>query len=237
MADNRKVALITGASQGIGAGLVEGYRTLGYRLAINSRSIEERGDEDVISIQGDIGDPETARRLVDAAVDQFGRIDTLVNNAGIFIGKPFIDYTLDDFNAVMTTNVAGFFHATQAAGPQMLKQGHGHILNITTSLVDQPMAAIPTGLAALSKGGLNAVTRSLAIEYARKGVRVNAVSPGIIVTPMHEGSDHAFLATLHPMGRLGAVEEIVHAALYLEAAGFVTGEVIHVDGGAHAGQW
>ncbi|HEY3145782.1 MAG TPA: SDR family oxidoreductase, partial [Dongiaceae bacterium] len=186
---------------------------------------------------GDIADPAIAKRVVNAAIERFGRIDTLVNNAGIFISKPFIEYTPEDFANVMSVNVAGFFHVSQQAAARMLSQRSGHIVNITTTLVDQPIAGVPAALASLTKGGLDAVTRGLAIEYADKGIRVNAVSPGIIKTPMHPENTHAALAKLHPMQRLGEVREIVDAVLYLDNAAFVTGEVLHVDGGQHAGRW
>jgi NAD(P)-dependent dehydrogenase (short-subunit alcohol dehydrogenase family) len=237
MSAEPKVVVITGASQGIGAGLVEGFLGRGYRVVANSRKIEPSVSPDVLSIAGDVADPETAGRIIGAAIDRFGRIDTLVNNAGVFLSKPFVDYSEADFQMVVGVNLAGFFHLSQRAAAAMLPQLSGHIVNITTSLVDQPMAAVPAALAALTKGGLDAVTRSLAIEYAGRGIRVNAVSPGIIKTPMHPVEAHAFLATLHPMGRMGAVAEIVEAVLYLDTASFVTGETLHVDGGAHAGHW
>jgi NAD(P)-dependent dehydrogenase (short-subunit alcohol dehydrogenase family) len=199
--------------------------------------IEPGASPDVLAIAGSIADPETADRIIDAAIDRFGRVDTLLNNAGIFLAKPFLDYTQADFNALVGVNLAGFFHLSQRVAAVMLRQRRGHIVNITTSLVDQPMKAVPAALAALTKGGLDAVTRSLAIEYADMGIRVNAVSPGIITTPMHPVETHRFFATLHPMGRMGRVEEIVKAVLFLEQAEFVTGETLHVDGGAHAGHW
>src|SRR5260221_2071882 len=237
MSTEQKVAVITGASQGIGAGLVKGFLDRGYRVVANSRSIKADSTADVVTVAGDIVEPQTAERVVKAAIDRFGRVDTLVNNAGIFVGKPFTDYTLDDYNAVLSVNVAGFFHVTQRAAAQMLKQGSGHIVSITTSIVDQPMVGVPAMLASLTKSGLNAVTRSLAIEYADKGIRVNAVAPGIIKTPMHKAETHDFLSKLHPMGRMGEASEIVDAVLYLDGASFVTGEILHVDGGQHAGRW
>ncbi|MGD9502107.1 MAG: SDR family NAD(P)-dependent oxidoreductase [Methyloceanibacter sp.] len=237
MSNSPKVVIVTGASQGIGAGLVQGFRARGDRVVANSRSIKQGNDPHVLAVPGDIADPETAARVVAAAVERFGRVDTLVNNAGIFIPKPFIDYAAEDFARVFGVNVAGFFHVTQAAARRMLAQGAGHIVTITTTLADQPLQSVPAAMTALSKGGLNAVTRSLAIEFAGRGVRVNAVSPGIIETPMHAAASHAFLASLHPVGRIGAVEEIVDAVLYLDKAEFVTGEVLHVDGGQHAGHW
>ena len=235
MSNERKVAIITGASQGIGAALVKAYRERNYRVVATSRSIKQGSDPDIVAVAGDIGDPATAERVVKEAVARFGRVDTLVNNAGIFISKPFTDYTIDDFRAKVWTNVAGFFHITQRAAAEMLKQGSGHIVNITTSLTDQAVAGVPAALANLTKGGINSATKALAIEYADKGIRVNAVSPGIIKTPMHPAETHEFLAALHPMKRIGDVRDIVEAVLYLESAGFVTGDILHVDGGQSAG--
>jgi NAD(P)-dependent dehydrogenase (short-subunit alcohol dehydrogenase family) len=233
----RKVVLITGASQGIGAGLVKGFSDRGYCVVANSRTIQPGTSPDLRTVAGDIADPETASRIVGAAIDSFGRVDTLVNNAGVFLSKPFVEYSESDLATAIGTNLAGSFRLAQRAAVAMLREGNGHIVNITTSLVDQPMTVVPSALAALTKGGLDAVTRSLAIEYAGKGIRVNAVSPGIIKTPMHSPEAHGFLATLQPVGRMGAIEEIVEAVLYLETAGFVTGETLHVDGGVHAGRW
>lgn len=236
---NQKVAIVTGASQGIGAGIVEGYVGRGFRVIANSRSIQRgRHDSpDVFGVPGDISDPEVAKHVVQAAVEQFGGVDTLVNNAGIFVGKPFMDYTAEDYNRVLTVNLGGFFWVTQHALGEMLKQGSGHVVQITTSLADHPVKELNASLAALTKGGLNSITRSLAIEYADKGIRFNAVAPGTINTPMHAQETHEFLASMHPLKRLGEVQEIVDAILYLESASFVTGEVIHVDGGQHAGKW
>lgn len=237
MSAERKVAVVTGASQGIGASLVRGFLDRGYRVVANSRSIKLDASADVLAIAGDIADPSVADRVIAGAVEKFGRVDTLVNNAGIFISKPFTEYTEADFADVMSVNVAGFFHISQRAVRQMLTQGGGHIVNLTTTLVGQPVKGVPSVLASLSKGGLDAATRSLAIEYADKGIRVNAVAPGVIKTPMHKPETHAFLAGLHPLGRMGEAREIVEAVLYLESAAFVTGETLHVDGGAHAGHW
>ncbi len=237
MSSARKVAVITGASQGIGAGLVRGFLGRGYRVVANSRSIEPSTSEDLRTVAGDIADPAVADRVIAGAVEAFGRVDTLVNNAGIFIAKPFVEYTEADFAAKISVNLAGFFHVSQRAIRQMLAQGGGHVVNLTTTLVDQPVKGVPSALASLTKGGLDAVTRSLAIEYADRGIRVNAVAPGVIKTPMHSPETHAFLAGLHPLGRMGEVQEIVDAVLYLESAAFVTGETLHVDGGAHAGHW
>jgi NAD(P)-dependent dehydrogenase (short-subunit alcohol dehydrogenase family) len=235
----QKVALITGASQGIGAGLVQGFLDRGYRVVANSRTIKPGASAppEVLTIAGDVTDPQTAERIVGAAVDRFGRIDTLVNNAGIFIPRAFIDYTEADFAAVLSVNLAGFFHVSQRAARRMLERGSGHIVNVTAALADQPQKAVAAALAALTKGGLNAVTRALAIEFADRGVRVNAVAPGVIQTPMHGAGAAASLAGLQPLGRVGEVREVVEAVLYLESAAFVTGEVLHVDGGAHAGRW
>jgi NAD(P)-dependent dehydrogenase (short-subunit alcohol dehydrogenase family) len=239
MSANSKVVIITGASQGIGEGLVRGFLTKGYRIVANSRSIKPDafGSADVLTIAGDVSDPQVAGRIAKEAVERFGRIDTLVNNAGIFVSKPFVEYTPDDFARVVSVNLAGFFHITQAAASQMLRQRSGHIVNITTSMVSQPLANVPAAMASLTKGGLDAVTRSLAIEFAKAGLRVNAVAPGIINTPMHPAEHRDFLAGLHPMNRMGEIQEIVDAVLYLESATFVTGEVLHVDGGQHAGRW
>jgi NAD(P)-dependent dehydrogenase (short-subunit alcohol dehydrogenase family) len=233
----QKVVIITGASQGIGAALVRGYRDRNYGVVATSRSIQTGADADILAVQGDISKPETAQRIVDEAMKRFGRIDSLVNNAGVFLSKPFTRFTQEDFSHNLGVNLAGFFHITQRVAASMLKQGSGHIVNITASLAEQPMVHVPAALAALTKGGLSAVTRSLAIEFAKMGVRVNAVSPGVIKTPMHAVESHEALATLHPVGRMGTVGDIVDAVLYLEAAHFVTGEILHVDGGQTAGRW
>ncbi len=235
MGTTQKVVVITGASQGIGAALVKEYRAQNYRVVATSRSIQPGNDPDILAIAGDIGDAATSERVVREALSRFGRIDTLVNNAGIFIAKPFTEYTAEDFALKVSTNLAGFFHITQPVAAQMLKQGSGHIVSITTSLTDQAIAGVPTVLANLTKGGINSATKALAIEYADKGVRVNAVSPGIIKTPLHAVATHEFLAKLHPVKRLGEIRDIVEAVLYLESAGFVTGEILHVDGGQSAG--
>ena len=235
MVKAQRVAIVTGASQGIGAGLVAGYRRLGFGVVATSRSITPSNDEQVLAIPGDIRDRATARKVVAATKERFGRVDTLVNNAGIFVTKPFIEYTQEDFELVTGTNVTGLFHITQAVLAELLSQRSGHIVNITAALVDQPLASVPAGLAAVTKGGLNALTKSLAIEVAKRGVRVNAVAPGAVKTPMHAPDTHDFLAKIHPVGRMGAVQDIVDAVLYLESASFVTGEILHVDGGATAG--
>ena len=235
MSDPRKVAVITGASQGIGAGLVEAYLKKGYRVVATSRSIKPNGNPDVMVIAGDIGDPATGPRVIEEALKAFGRIDTLVNNAGIFVASPFTAYSAEQYGEVVATNLDGFFHVTQAAVEAMERQGFGHVVSITTTLVDHPTSKVPSVLASLTKGGVAAATKSLAVEYAGRGIRVNAVSPGIIKTPMHAPETHEFLEGLHPVGRLGEVTDIVDAVLYLDDANFVTGEILHVDGGQIAG--
>jgi NAD(P)-dependent dehydrogenase (short-subunit alcohol dehydrogenase family) len=234
--DAPRVAVVTGASQGIGAGLVAGFRNAGYAVVGAAREIGLVDMPDYLTVEGDIAIAETAQRVVDQALDRFGRIDTLVNNAGIFIGKPFTEYTTDDLAAITAVNLVGFFHITQRVVAQMVVQGSGHIVNITTTLVDHADSTRPSALAALTKGGLDAVTRSLAIEYASRGIRVNAVAPGVIKTPAHDCASYAGLADLHPLGRLGEPEDIVEAILYLDRATFVTGETLHVDGGQAAGR-
>lgn len=235
MGKEQKVVIITGASQGIGAELVKGYRDRNYRVVANSRSIKPSSDPDILAVAGDIADPATAQKIVSQAVERFGRIDSLVNNAGIFIAKPFTDYSAEDFASIIAVNLGSFFHVSRLAAAEMLKQGSGHIVQITTSLVDHANSNVPSVLASLTKGGLNAATKSLAIEYARKGIRVNAVAPGVIKTPMHAPETYEFLANLHPVGRMGEVKDIVDAVLFLESAAFVTGEILHVDGGQSAG--
>ncbi len=237
MSHEQKVAIVTGASQGLGAGIVRAYRKLGYIVIANSRNIKPSTDDGIIAVAGDIGSRDLAKKLVETAVERFGRVDTLINNAGIFIAKPFTDYTTEDLANMYHTNIHGFFHITQFALEEMLKKNNGHIVQITTTLVHQAISAVPTGLALLTKGGLDAVTRGLAIEYATKGIRVNAVAPGIIKTPMHNPETYEFLNSLQPVGHMGEVDDIANAVIYLEQAGFVTGETINVDGGQHAGRW
>jgi NAD(P)-dependent dehydrogenase (short-subunit alcohol dehydrogenase family) len=237
MSSPAPVVVITGASQGIGAALVSAYRARGHRVVASSRTITGSTDADLVTVAGDVAEPVTAESIVAAALERFGRIDTLVNNAGIFIAKPFTDYTTTDFAAMLGVNLAGFFHLTQHAIEVMAQQGSGHVVSITTSLVDQPLAAVPSALASLTKGGIDAATRSLAIEYATRGIRVNAVAPGIIKTPMHPVETHAQLDALHPVGHMGEIADVVEAVLYLDTAGFITGETLHTDGGQHAGRW
>jgi NAD(P)-dependent dehydrogenase (short-subunit alcohol dehydrogenase family) len=231
----QRVAIVTGASRGIGAGVVEGYRKHGYAVVATSRTVAPSDDPQVHTVPGDLADPRIAEHVVDAALERFGRVDTLVNNAGMFVAKPFTAYTDDDYAAMVGLNLGGFFAITRRAVAAMLEQGSGHVVTVTTSLVDHPLSAVPSVLASLTKGGLDAATRSLAVECAGSGVRVNAVSPGIIKTPMHPVEAHEAYAGLHPVGRMGEIDEIVHAVLYLETAAFVTGETLHVDGGQSAG--
>jgi NAD(P)-dependent dehydrogenase (short-subunit alcohol dehydrogenase family) len=235
MSTEERVAVITGASQGIGAALVEAYRSRNYRVVATARSMKQPDDPNIVAVAGDIADRNTAERVVSEAMARFGRIDTLVNNAGIFIAKPFTHYTEADLSVMFSVNVAGFFHITQLVIAEMEKRATGLVIQITTSLVDHANSRVPSVLASLTKGGLNAATRSLAIEYARRGIRVNAVAPGVIKTPMHSVETREALDALHPVGRMGEIADIVEAILYLENAPFVTGEILHVDGGQSAG--
>jgi NAD(P)-dependent dehydrogenase (short-subunit alcohol dehydrogenase family) len=235
MEHGQKVAVITGASQGIGAALVKAYRDRHYKVVATARSIMPSNDDNVLTVSGDIADQATAERTISQGMARFGRIDTLVNNAGIFISKPFIQYTAADYTAILGVNTAGFFHMTQLAIAEMEKRGSGHVVQITTSLTDHASSAVPSVLASLTKGGLNAATKSLAIEYAGRGIRVNAVSPGVIKSPMNPVEMHEALDALHPIGHMGDISDIVEAILYLESAPFVTGEILHVDGGQSAG--
>ncbi|MFD7312197.1 SDR family NAD(P)-dependent oxidoreductase [Promicromonospora sp. NPDC059942] len=231
----RKVAVITGASQGIGAGLVDAYRQLGYAVVANSRSIDRDEADDLAVVSGDISDPATADRIIKTAVERFGRVDTVVNNAGVFIAKRFTDYTAADLEAMVSINVAGFFHLTQRAIPLMQAAGGGHVVSITTTLVESPLSVFPSALASVTKGGIASATRALAIEYAAENIRFNAVSPGVIKTPMHPEETHETLAGLHPLGRMGEIDDVARGVLYLEQSPFVTGEFLHVDGGQIAG--
>jgi NAD(P)-dependent dehydrogenase (short-subunit alcohol dehydrogenase family) len=236
---NKKTAIITGASQGIGAGLVEGFLKQGYNVVATSRDVTQslKPSPSLILTDGDIGKQDTAVRTVEAAVHHFGTVDVLVNNAGIFRIKPFTDFTTDDFNALVSTNLLGFLYITQLAVKQMLKQKSGNVVTITASLVDQPFAAEKASVSMITKGGLNAVTRHLAIEYAKDGIRFNAVAPGVVDSPMHKDNPKDALRKFQPMGKIVEVKDIVDAVLYLAEAEQVTGEILHVDGGAHAGRW
>jgi NAD(P)-dependent dehydrogenase (short-subunit alcohol dehydrogenase family) len=231
----QKVAIVTGASRGIGAGISAAFGRAGYAVVSTSRSIRPSAEPDVLTVPGDIAEETTAERVVELALDRFGRIDTLINNAGLFIGKPFIDYTVDEYAAVTAVNLTGFFHITQRTIRQMLAQGGGHVVSVSTSLVDHARSAAPAALASLTKGGLDAVTRSLAVEFATRGIRVNAVSLGVIRTPTHDPASYEDEAAVHPLGRMGEISDVVDGILYLERAGFVTGETLHIDGGQAAG--
>ena len=241
MASAQKTAIVSGASQGIGAALVEAFLKRGYSVVANSRNITKANpfaaSPNLALIDGDIGDPKTAAKIVDTAVSRFGRVDVLINNAGIFIPKAFTEYTTEDFNALVSTTLAGFLYVSQLAVRQMLKQKNGSIVNVSTSLVDQAIAGVPVTVQVMAKGSLHAVTRALAIEYAKDGIRVNTVALGVIRTPMHKPETHESLNGLHPMGRMGEIREVVDAILFLTDATFTTGEILHVDGGVHAGKW
>ena len=230
-----RVVIITGASQGIGASLVPAYRKLGYAVLGTSRTIPPSDDPMIATVQGDIATADTAERVIQHAIDRFGRIDTLINNAGVFVAKRFTQYTDEDYDLVTGVNLGGFFHITRRAIEHMERAGSGHVVNITTTLVEHADVKVPSALASLTKGGLAAVTKSLATEYAATGIRVNAVSPGVIKTPMHAPETYDGLSTLHPMGRMGETSDVVSAVMYLESAPFVTGEFMHVDGGQSAG--
>jgi len=231
----RKVAIVTGASQSIGAGIVAAYRELGYAVVANSRTIDQAEADDLATVAGDISDPATADLIVKTAVERFGRVDTLVNNAGVFIAKPFTEYTTEDFNTMVAINVGGFFHLTQRVIPQLQAAGGGHVVNITTTLVESALSVFPSALASVTKGGVASATRALAIEYASQGIRFNAVSPGVIKTPMHPEETHEALAGLHPLNTLGEIADVARGVIYLEQSPFVTGEFLHIDGGQIAG--
>jgi NAD(P)-dependent dehydrogenase (short-subunit alcohol dehydrogenase family) len=242
MSGGSKTAIVTGASQGIGAGVVAALLEKGYKVVANSRHITKKGpiaeSERIALVDGDIGEASTAARIVETAVDRFGSVDALVNNAGIFFTKAFTDYTAGDFRSLVSTNLEGFLYITQLAIKRMLAQkSGGSIVTITASLVDNPIAGVNAAVPMITKGGLNAVTRSLALEYAKDGIRVNAVAPGVVDTPLHSKNPKEFLKTLSPMGRISDVKDIADAVLYLTEASRVTGEVLHVDGGAHFGKW
>jgi NAD(P)-dependent dehydrogenase (short-subunit alcohol dehydrogenase family) len=239
--NHKQTALITGASSGIGLGLTRGFLDAGFNVVANSRHVTDAGtltpSDNLLLVDGDVGEPAAARNLVQSAEQRFGRLDVLINNAGIFVPKPFVEYTAEDLGRVVSTNLAGFFYVSQEAVRHMLQNGGGQILSISTTLAQQPVAGVNAALTSLTKGGLDSVTRGLAIEYAAKGIRVNAIAPGIVDTPMHKPEGHEFLKGLHPIARLATVQEIVDAALFLVRASFITGEVLYVDGGAHAGKW
>ena len=237
MSNSKKVVVITGASQGLGAAAVKAYRELDYRVVATSRSIKPSTDPDILTVAGDIADPTTAERVIREGVARFGRIDSLINNAGIFVAKPFTSYTHEDYVNVLAVNLNGFFYITQLAITEMLKQGAGHIVNITASIALQPQPQVPALLPVLVKGGLNQATQALALELAPHNIRVNAVAPGIIETPMHDGGDTDFLDRLSPSGRRGHTSDVVDAVLYLTDSSFTSGAIVPVDGGAAAGRW
>ena len=235
----KKTAIVTGASGGIGAGLVEAFLKEGYNVVGTSLNASQSltASPSLALVDGDIGKQETAAQATEAAIKQFGTIDVLVNNAGIFLTKPFTEFTTEDFNTLVSTNLLGFVYITQLTVKQMLKQKSGSVVTITGSLADHPIAGVNASVSMITKGGLNTVTRSLAIEYAKEGIRFNAVAPGVVDTPLHKDDAKDFLKTLQPMGKIGSVKDVVDAVLYLAQADQVTGEVLHVDGGAHAGRW
>ena len=238
MTDNeQKVVIVTGGSQGIGAGVVAGYREQGWAVVSNALTVKPSDDPSVLTVEGDVSQPATADRIVNEALARFGRVDTLVNNAGVFVSKPFTDYTTDDYALVTGVNLAGFLWLTQRAIAQMLKRGGGHVVNMSAAIADFADSHSPSVLAALTKGGLAAATRSLAIEYATRGIRVNAIAPGIIQTPMHppESYTSGEGERLPPMGHVGQVSDIVRGILFLEPSPYVTGQVFHIDGGRTAG--
>jgi NAD(P)-dependent dehydrogenase (short-subunit alcohol dehydrogenase family) len=233
---DQKVAVITGGSQGIGAGLVTAFRRQGWGVVATARTMKPTEDPDLLTVNGDITQPGTADQIISGALERFGRIDTLVNNAGVYISKPFTDYTAEDYALVVGVNLAGFFWLTQRAIAEMLKRHSGHVVNISATLADYANSSTPEVLAALTKGGLASATRSLAIEYASRGIRVNAVSPGIIQTPVHPADSYRELGDrLAPLGRVGQVSDVVDGILFLEESPYITGEILHIDGGQIAG--
>ena len=238
-ANDGRVAIVTGASSGIGLGITRALLERGYRVVANSRTISQSKDlrpsANLVLMDGDIGKKETAIQVADAAVKHFGRIDLLVNNAGIYLSKPFTEYTPEDFETMIGTNVAGYFFVTQQGVARMRKQKSGHIVSISTVLTDQPLAGAPISLPVITKSTIPAFSRALAMEYVADGIRVNTISPGIVDTPMHVNDDHEVLKKLHPIPRLVQVSELVDALFYLEGAPMVNGENIRIDGGAHAG--
>jgi NAD(P)-dependent dehydrogenase (short-subunit alcohol dehydrogenase family) len=235
--NDQRVAIITGGSQGIGASLVTAYRRQGWSVVATARTMKPAEVPDVLTVEGDITDPATADRIISGALERFGRIDTLVNNAGVYISKPFTDYTAADYALVTGVNLGGFFWLTQRVIAEMLKRHGGHVVNISATLAEVANSHIPEVLAALTKGGLAAATRSLAVEYASRGIRVNAVSPGIIQTPMHPAESYQGLSAdqLPPLGHVGQVSDVVGGILFLEASPYITGEILHIDGGQIAG--
>jgi NAD(P)-dependent dehydrogenase (short-subunit alcohol dehydrogenase family) len=242
MTNQRKTVIVTGASQGIGAGVANLFLERGYNVVANSRNISKRNElqrsDNLALVDGDIALPATVEKIVKVAIERFGSIDALVNNAGIFSSKPFTDYTAEDFRALSSTNLDGFIHITQAVIKHLLEQrSHGSVVSITASIADHPLAALSASVPMITKGGINAITRSLALEYAKQGIRVNAVAPGVVATPLLASVPEDFLRSLSPMGQIGASQDIAEAVFYLTEARQVTGEVLHVDGGSHVGKW
>jgi NAD(P)-dependent dehydrogenase (short-subunit alcohol dehydrogenase family) len=242
MATKQKAVIVTGASQGIGAGVVESFLSRGYNVVATSRDIKKSGPfieaDHLALVDGNIGESAVAKKIVATAVQEFGSIDALVSNAGIFFTKPFTDYTAEDFTALSETNLEGFIHVTQGAVKQMLAQkSGGSVVTITAALVNNPIAGVTASVPMITKGGLEAVTLSLASEYAKEKIRFNAVAPGVVDTPLHKNNPKDFLKTLSPMGTISDVKDIVEAVVYLTEARQVTGEILHVDGGAHSGKW
>jgi NAD(P)-dependent dehydrogenase (short-subunit alcohol dehydrogenase family) len=242
MANKQKTIIVTGASQGIGAGLVQSFLDRGYHVVANSRNITKsetfKASDKLALVGGNIGESAAASKIVETAIAKFGSIDGLVNNAGIFFTKPFTEYTAEDFKALSSVNLEGFLYVTQGAVKQMLAQkSGGSVVSITTSLVVNPIAGVTASVPMITKGGIEAITRSLASEYAKEHIRFNAVAPGIVDTPMHATNPKDFLKTLSPMGTISSVDDIVDAVVYLTGARHVTGEVLHVDGGSHSGKW
>jgi NAD(P)-dependent dehydrogenase (short-subunit alcohol dehydrogenase family) len=232
---DQRVAIITGASQGIGAGIAAGYRQRGWAVVANALTIKPSDDPDVLAVEGDVSETDTADRVVGAALSKFGRVDTLINDAGVYIGKPFTDYTSADYARIVGVNLSGFFTMTQRVIPEMLRNSGGHVVTMSATVAENADSALPAGLAALTKGGLASATRSLAIEYASRGIRFNAVSPGIIQTPLHDPASYASSAQHVPMGRVGQIDDIVDGVLFLESSPYITGETLHIDGGQVAG--
>jgi NAD(P)-dependent dehydrogenase (short-subunit alcohol dehydrogenase family) len=242
MANKQKTVIVTGASQGIGAAVVKAFLERGYNVVGTSRnatkSAELKASDKLVLVDGDIGHAATAKKVIDAAIQNFGSIDAVVNNAGIFVAKPFVDYTADDFRTLVSTNLEGYIYITQLAVKQMLAQkSGGSVVGITTSLVKNPISGVTASVQMITKGGLEAITISLASEYAKEHIRFNAVAPGIVDTPLHKDNPKDFLKTLSPMGTISTAEEIASAVVYLTEASQITGEVLHVDGGSHSGKW
>jgi len=242
MASNRKTVIVTGASQGIGAAIANLFLQRGYNVVANSRRISEKSElqnsDQLALVDGDVAAPSTAEAIVETAVQRFGSVDALVNNAGIFISKSFIEYTPEDFRALSSTNLEGFLYVTQRFVRHLLaKTSPGSVINITAAIASHPLAALPASVAMITKGGINAISLSLALEYAKHGIRVNAIAPGVVETPLLAGIPKDFLRSLSPSAQIGAAKDIAEAALYLTEATQVTGEVLHVDGGSHVGKW